>query len=147
MPQPQRLPREVWIATLTQEGIGGGSCDEVIRSALAKMRALLPQQPDIFCLPETFHYWNVSGSRPPVPEMAATWEKPIVEAMAGFARENHCYVIAPIHTLDRGRCYNAAVLIDRQGKRLGEYRKAQIAPLIWPSVSQKQDARRRSEQE
>jgi predicted amidohydrolase len=118
-----RLPREVWIATLTGDGIRGSTCDEITQCALRKMTEFLPQQPDIFCLPETFHYWNVTGKRPSVPEMAAEWEGPIVEAMAAFAGDNRCYVIAPIHTLDKGRCYNAAVVIDREGKRLGEYRK------------------------
>lgn len=119
----ERLPREVWIATLTQQGIQGKNCDEIIRSALQKMETFLPQQPDIFCLPETFHYWNIQGERPSVPEMAKTWEAPIVEAMSNFARNNRCYVIAPIHTLEGGKCYNAAVVIDREGQRMGEYRK------------------------
>jgi predicted amidohydrolase len=43
--------------------------------------------------------------------------------MSGFARGNGCHVIAPIHTLENSACYNAAVLIDREGKRVGEYRK------------------------
>jgi len=118
-----RLPREVWIATLTQQGIQGKNYEEIIRSTLSKMELFLPQQPDIFCLPETFHYWNIQGERLSVPALAETWEAPIVEAMSTFAKNNRCYVIAPIHTKAGGKCYNAAVVIDREGKRMGEYRK------------------------
>lgn len=118
-----RLPREVWIATLTQQGIQGKNYNEIIQRALEKMEMFLPQQPDIFCLPETFHFMNIQGERPSIPELAKTWEAPIVEAMSTFAKSNRCYVIAPIHTLDDGKCYNAAVVIDREGKRMGEYRK------------------------
>ena len=122
MSSPVRLPREVWIATLTQAGIQGGNCDEITRSAIRQMEGFLPLQPDIFCLPETFHYWNIPAPRPRAALLAA-WEGPIVEAIAAFARRNNCYVICPIHTQDTGRCYNAAVVIDRKGKRIGEYRK------------------------
>ena len=119
----ERLPREVWIATLTQEGIEGTSCQEITEKALRKMEGFLPQRPDIFCLPETFHYFAFPGARPAVQELVDTGEAPIIEAMATFARRNRCYVIAPILTGEAGACYNAAVLIDRTGTRMGEYRK------------------------
>jgi predicted amidohydrolase len=40
-----------------------------------------------------------------------------------FARTNHCYLICPVLTCENGKIYNSAVVIDRQGNRMGEYRK------------------------
>jgi len=117
-----RLPREVWIATLTQDGIEGNSLQEILDRAIAKMEFVLPQQPDIICLPETFHLAKYRGKLS-VPEVARQWEAPLTEAMGKFASQHQCYVIAPIHTLDDGKVYNAAVVFDRNGNRMGEYRK------------------------
>ena len=43
--------------------------------------------------------------------------------MARWAREHECYVICPMLVRETGRTYNAAVLIDRQGRVVGQYRK------------------------
>ncbi|MGD1893312.1 MAG: carbon-nitrogen hydrolase family protein [Cyclobacteriaceae bacterium] len=117
-----RLPREVWIATLTQDGIEGNSLQEIIDRAIAKMEFVLPQQPDIICLPETFQTAKYRGKLS-VTEVARQWEGPLTEAMSNFAKQHSCHLIAPIHTLDNGKVYNAAVVFDREGKRIGEYRK------------------------
>ncbi|MEQ9439549.1 MAG: carbon-nitrogen hydrolase family protein [Cyclobacteriaceae bacterium] len=121
-----RLPREVWIATLTQEGIYGKDCPEMLERTIAKMEGVLPQQPDIICLPETFHYAGIQSPKPTIPEVARDWETPITEAMSAFARKHQCYVIAPIHTLAEGKVYIAAVLFDRAGERMGGYRKIRV---------------------
>jgi predicted amidohydrolase len=48
---------------------------------------------------------------------------PVTQRFARFARDHGCHVICPIYTIENGRCYNSAVVIDRNGTILGEYRK------------------------
>lgn len=122
-----RLPREVWVAALTQQFIRGNSVDEVVGSAIKIMDSIKSYQPDIICLPEVFH-----APGQPNPSTANAESSGdigfITRPLADFARENKCYIIAPIYTMEDGRFYNAAVLIDRSGRKVGEYRK--IRPTI-----------------
>jgi predicted amidohydrolase len=117
------LPRQVWITSLTQEGIAGDTAAEVVASAVRKMEGLSSFQPDIVCLPEAFHVAGLRGPQPPVPEVAETPPGPLTRPFMEFARKHRCHVICPIYTREGERCYNAAVLIDRQGRVMGEYRK------------------------
>ncbi|MSR82809.1 MAG: carbon-nitrogen hydrolase family protein [Candidatus Latescibacteria bacterium] len=117
------LPRQVWITSLTQEGIAGATVGEVVASSVRKMESLSSFSPDIVCLPETFHVAGLSGRQPKVAEVAETPPGPLTQPFSEFAQKHHCYVICPIYTREGDRCYNAAVLIDRQGQIMGEYRK------------------------
>ena len=122
-PREKRLPREVWIATISQDGLRAENYEQMIEAMLARMREAVAYEPDIVCLPEVFPFVNLAAGRPPIPEVA---EKPIGDVcrpFAEFARRHHCYVVCPIYTVEDGFYYNAAVLIDREGKFAGEYRK------------------------
>ncbi len=118
-----RLPREVWIATITQDGLEAETPKEMIGQVLARMQEVVVYEPDIVCLPETFSTANLSR---PVPGNAEIAESPIGEVsapFAEFARQYHCYVVCPVVTRREGRLYNSAVFIDREGKPIGEYHK------------------------
>jgi len=118
--------REVWIATLTQHQIGGKSCKESVEAAIKQMENVLSFSPDIFCLPEVFHVVGVEGGRPALNITAENGTGNIVGPFQAFAKKHHCYIICPIYTLDKGKYYNAAVVIDRQGEKIGEYRKIRL---------------------
>jgi len=124
VPKKSRLPREVWIATVAQEGLRANSPKQMVEHMLARMESVVSYEPDIICLPEEFPLANIDSSRPQLADVA---EKPLGEfsrPIAQFAKSHHCYVICPIDTRDdAGRFYNSAVLIDRQGRVAGEYRK------------------------
>jgi hypothetical protein len=117
----RRPGREVWIASLTLEGIPSSSREETVRQVLARMEQVAGARPDLICLPETFN-----GRYTPRPTSAAQAEPidgPTITAMAAFAKAKRCYVVAPI-TLDRGgTLFNTAVLLDRAGKVAGAYDK------------------------
>jgi len=117
-----RLPREVWIATVSQAGLEAADPDGMVQKVLGAAESLASQKPDIVCLPETFAFWNV-----PAPgSIRETAESPpgrITRPFARFAREHGCYVVCPTYTRQGDRCYNAAVLFDRNGNVMGEYRK------------------------
>lgn len=118
------MPRtQVWVASLTQVGLVARTPEEMAEHMLARMAETLPLQPDILCLPEAFLAANLEGGRP---ELEAIAEEPLTGLSAPFgeyAREYGCYVVCPTYTVEGGRCYNAALIIDRQGRCIGEYRK------------------------
>jgi predicted amidohydrolase len=119
-----RLPREVWVATITQYYLKGDTIPEVIGNTLKTMESVVCYRPDIICLPEVFH---VAGLEKNVPVSSETSEVPIghlTQPIADFAKKNHCYVIAPVYTSEKGNHYISAVLIDRQGRLAGVYHKA-----------------------
>jgi len=123
-----RLPREVWVASISQERLEASSYQEMIRKMLGRMEQVVSFEPDIICLPEVFPFVNLSGGRAPLKEVAEVPIGPISAPFAEFAKKHNCYVVCPIYTKHDGRYYNAAVFIDRAGKLLGEYHK--IHPTI-----------------
>jgi predicted amidohydrolase len=115
-----RLPREVWIATIAQEGVTAASPDGIAKEMLARMSAAAEQQPDIICLPELFLF---PGRRPPIKEIAEAPVGDLAAPFVKFAKDHRCYVAYSGYTVKDGRIYNAVVFIDRQGQVCGEYRK------------------------
>ncbi|MEZ6062976.1 MAG: carbon-nitrogen hydrolase family protein [Planctomycetaceae bacterium] len=119
----ERLPREVWIATISQQGLQAGDTATMVRQMLSRMDEVVAFHPDIVCLPETFPYNNVSGTLPSMAERAEEPDGELTRPFAGFAAEHNCYVVCPIYTRHDGRVFNTAVIFDRKGQVLGEYHK------------------------
>jgi beta-ureidopropionase len=120
-----RLPREVWVAAMGHMGLQAKDPQEMCRAMLKRMQETLPMQPDIICTPEVFAFTGLAArSRAPLPEVAEERSGPILDQFANFARQNHCYVICSTYTKEAGHCYISSVLLDRQGKYAGEYRKS-----------------------
>ncbi|WP_372934397.1 carbon-nitrogen hydrolase family protein [Mariniphaga sediminis] len=117
-----KLPREVWIATLTLTKIDAVNHQEMIEKVLGHMEDIVNYKPDIICLPEVFPFFHIS-EKISIKDVA---EKPlgkITRRLAEFAKKHRTYIICPLYTVEDGKYYNAAVVIDRAGKVLGEYRK------------------------
>lgn len=124
--RPDRLPREVWVASMGQMNLRAEAREPlgVCKAMLARMEEALPTQPDIFCTPEVFPVIGLPGGiRPPLEECAEEKSGPILNMFSNFARRHHCYVICSTYTKEAGRYYNSAVLLDRKGGYVGEYRK------------------------
>ena len=120
-----RLPREVWVAAMGHMGLQAQNPPEMCRAMLGRMEQALPMQPDIVCTPEVFAFAGLSGhTRPPLLEIAEERSGPVIDQFADFARQHRCYVICSTYTKEAGRCYISSVLLDRQGRYAGEYRKA-----------------------
>lgn len=108
----QKLPgRQVKVATIP---IGfGGDHDQKLKLALDQLETAGANGVDIACLPEEF---------------AGTTAEPILgpttKAVGNLAKKHHMYVVCPIRELaPKGRQYNTAVLLDRDGNVAGYYRK------------------------
>lgn len=123
---PRRNPREVYIASLTMHNMQRDDIGGVVQAALTQMEIALPMSPDVYCLPEVFHAAGVAGGRPPLKDSSEDGSGNIIGPFQAFAKKNKCYIICPIYTKENNKYYNAAVIIDRLGNRIGEYRKIRL---------------------
>ncbi|MGH9328388.1 MAG: carbon-nitrogen hydrolase family protein [Terriglobia bacterium] len=120
----QHLPREVWVASMGQMGLTAQNPQEMCRKMLNRMEEATPLRPEIVCTPEVFPFVGLTGGRRPIlAEVAEERTGPILDQFANFARHHHSYIICSTYTKEAGRYYNAAVLFDREGRYVGEYRK------------------------
>jgi len=119
-----RLPREVWIATVALEGMRADTPQRMVQNMLTLLEKSLVYRPDVICLPEVFMHNYLSPSMDLQKEAAGAAE--LLTGFMAFARTNQCYMICPVITYENGKTYNAAVVIDRQGNRMGEYRKTYL---------------------
>ncbi len=91
-----------------------GSREKNLEEALNLLRAAGEQNVEIACLPEDF--LRTGGKAEAVPG-------PATDAVAEVARKCGMCVICPLYELAGERRYNSAVLIGRDGKIVGTYRK------------------------
>jgi predicted amidohydrolase len=108
---PSLPGRQVKVAALC---IGyGGDHDQKLKLALEHLETAGQQHVDIACLPEEF---SGTQAAEPIPG-------PTVNAVASLAKKYGMYVICPIREQAGQEQYNTAVLLDRQGRVAGQYRK------------------------
>jgi beta-ureidopropionase len=117
-----RLPREVWIASISYAKTSADSYEEMVDTVLEKMEFISHYQPDIICLPELFPFFRIPGS-PAVRDVAEQPPGKISSRLAEYAGKHGIYVICPIYTESGGKFYNSSVLFDRQGAYVGQYNK------------------------
>lgn len=120
-----RLPREVWVASISLKGLWPEkTIEKRIKDVLERMESLYAFEPDIICLPETFQISWVDEIKT-LEEIAEdeTIPGPITSRIAEVARKQNCYIVCPVVTKKEGRFYNSSILINRQGKIDGVYHK------------------------
>ena len=122
--QQDRLPREVWIATVSQQALNADTPERMVQTILGIIDTSLVYRPDIICLPEIFMTCNVRQTKSLQEETERSAE--LLKGFMAFAEANRCYVICPVYASEKGRIYNSAVVIDRQGNRVGEYKKIHL---------------------
>jgi predicted amidohydrolase len=80
-------------------------------------------KPDVVLLTEIFPDCGVKGT---VYDLSEPIPGPATEVAARKAREYHTYVITGMLERAGGKAYDTAVLIDRQGRIAGKYRKVHL---------------------
>lgn len=90
----------------------GGEHGAKLKLALDHLETAGQQRVDVACLPEEFAGFKAE----PIPG-------PTTDAVAELARKHRMYVVCPIREQAGDRQYNTAVLLDREGKIAGQYRK------------------------
>lgn len=101
--------------------------DATVRDNLDLMAKVLDEagrkKPDVVLLTEFFPEHGVKGT---VHDRSEPIPGPVTDALARKAREYRTYIIAGMLELDGGKTYDTAVLIDRQGRVAGKYRKTHL---------------------
>ena len=80
-------------------------------------------KPDVVLLTEIFPDCGVKGT---VYDLSEPIPGPTTDVAARKAREYHTYIITGMLERDGGKAYDTAVLIDRQGRIAGKYRKVHL---------------------
>ena len=123
-PPKDKLPREVWIASLSQVKLNASISSEMVDMVINCLNKVVIYKPDVVSLPEIFPFWGVKkayNAKERVVESEYALQK-----LSEFSKRNSCYSICPVYTSENGKIYNAAVIFDRNGIRIGEYRKAHL---------------------
>lgn len=122
---PGKLPREAWIATVSQHELTADNADQMTKMVLSILENSLTYNPDFICLPEVFATNCLKNSVKTLSEKLEVSGK-VLKTFSAFAKKNRCYVICPVYTTENGKVYNSGVVLDRQGEQMGEYRKIHI---------------------
>jgi predicted amidohydrolase len=83
---------------------------------------------DIVCLPEAI---RMVGTTKTGVDIAEPIPGPSTERLGAAARKNHLWVVAGLYEREGRRLYNTAVLLDRQGRLAGKYRKVHLPREEW----------------
>ncbi|MFC1552813.1 carbon-nitrogen hydrolase family protein [Candidatus Latescibacterota bacterium] len=105
-------PREARILSVTIDGIEDKN--KAVDKILESLEIMRSNKPDIICLPETFGTFV---------ETAEKLSGTIINEFASIAKKYNSYIICPVHTINKNKIYNSAVLIDRDGNIQGQYDK------------------------
>jgi predicted amidohydrolase len=107
---------------MNQRFLYGKTEQEMADIAIGKIDSVKGYHPDLICLPEIF--LETGGDR-----QNGNWaeiSQQTVKRLCNKAGELQCYIIASVYESSDvydGMRYNCALLIDRQGKIIGKYRK------------------------
>jgi predicted amidohydrolase len=83
---------------------------------------------DIICLPEGI---TVVGTRQSYYDVGETLPGPTSERLGTLAKELKSYVVAGIYEKEGSVLYNTAILVGRDGKLVGKYRKTHLPREEW----------------
>ena len=83
---------------------------------------------DIVCLPEAI---TVVGTGYSGPQLAERIPGPSTDETGAAARRNRIWVVAGLYERDRDLVYNSAVLLNREGRLAGKYRKIHLPREEW----------------
>ncbi len=120
----EKLPREVWIAGISQMDLITNTPRLMVEEVTRIINDVVVYQPDFICLPEVFPTSNVDQILSLSEKLKVSEE--VSKQFSILAKQNSCYIICPVFTSENGKVYNSAIIFDRKGIRLGEYRKIHL---------------------
>ena len=107
----KKSPREAWVLSISRAGLDE---KDIIGGMLGRIERMSSYKPDVICLPEVFANTPLEAEEVP---------GPITHRFASVAKELGSYIVCPLHTRSRGKVFNSAVLIGRDGEIIGQYDK------------------------
>jgi predicted amidohydrolase len=96
--------------------------------ALAEKAA--EHRPDIICLPEGI---TVVGTSKSYSDVSEPVPGQTTEKLGSVAKKLRSYIVAGVYERDHHIVYNTAVLVDRNGRLVGKYRKTHLPREEWES--------------
>lgn len=120
---PAPAPRRIRIAAVNLRPERTRSAQESVDAFLRVIEQRLHVPADLILLPEGI---TVVGTGMSYADVAETVPGPTTAKLAELARARKAWVAAGIYERDGRAVYNTAVLIDREGKLAGRYRKVYL---------------------
>lgn len=106
--------REPRILSISQEGITTAGSKDAVNPTIERIELMTSYNPDVIVLPEAFAT---------TAKTAEPLDGTIITRFTKLANKYDSYLVCPLHLKEKGRIYNASVLIDRKGKIVGHYNK------------------------
>ena len=119
----QPPPRNVRVVTTRIPVRWGTTPHDNLQSMVEVLDRAGREKPDVVLLTETFPERGVKGT---VYDLSEPIPGPVTEVLARKAREYHTYIITGMLERAGGKAYDTAVLVDRQGRIAGKYRKVHL---------------------
>jgi predicted amidohydrolase len=116
-------PRRVTVAAVNLRPRGTASPADSVRAWVTLAQAAVPEGADVILLSEGI---PMVGTGRSYVDVAETLPGPTTTALAELARRKHAWVVAGLYERSGRFVYNTAVLIDRQGRLAGSYRKVYL---------------------
>jgi predicted amidohydrolase len=112
--------RKVKVAAVNHRPRGTKSARENLEQFAKFVDEAGKEHADIICLPEGI---TVCGNGKTYAQVAEPIPGPATEFLGECAKRNHAYVVAGVYEREGKMVYNTAVLLGRDGKLMGKYRK------------------------
>ncbi len=122
---PNRVVRAVTVFCRPR---GSKTANESVEKFCALAEQSAQQRPDIICLPEGI---TVVGTGKSYADVSEAVPGPTSERLGALAKKLRSYIVAGIYERDRQVVYNTAVLVGRDGRLVGKYRKTHLPREEW----------------
>ena len=123
-PIPAPAPRPVTIAALNfQPAKVTGSSAETLRQFIETIEKTVPPKTDLILLGEGITAVRTGKT---YAEVAETIPGPTTENLSEVAKGHQSWIVAGLYEREAATIYNTAVLIDREGRIAGKYRKVYL---------------------
>lgn len=116
-------PRSITVATVKYHPHDTHSAEENVRQFVELVDRAVPDKTDLIVLPEGM---TVAGTGKGDADVSEPVPGPTTEKLGELARRKHAYIIGGIYEREAPAVYNTAVLIDREGRFVGKYRKVYL---------------------
>ncbi len=122
-PIPEPAPREVTVAALNYRPSGAASAAENVERFIEAIENAVPGKVDLILLGEGI---TVVGSGKKYSDVAEPVPGPTTARLGEYARRRNAWIVAGLYEREPPAIYNTAVLLDRQGRVAGKYRKVYL---------------------
>jgi predicted amidohydrolase len=116
-------PRPVSLAAVNLRPRDTGSREVSVKAFVDLALARVPAGADVIVLPEGL---TLVGTGLSYADVAETLPGPTTAALGALARRKRAWVVAGLYEREGSAIYNTAVLLDREGRLAGRYRKVYL---------------------